>query len=94
VGRRVWGSMPKRKKSGDVSAPYGISNSGKIGNITIQDKDETILLLQKMLDDMRELLKQKEAHIVELEALTKLQSKHIMRIQRQLAFELFRKDKD
>jgi hypothetical protein len=82
--------MPKQKKSGEVSAPYGISNSGKIGNITIQDKDETILLLQKMLEDANERLKEKERRIQELESVNKIMAKNLMSITRQLMFHLFK----
>lgn len=90
MGRRVGGFMSK-SKSGDVSGSNSYINSGSHNNIVVGDKDETILLMQKMLDDMREIIKQKDVHIIELESITRLQGRHIMSIQKQLAFALFRK---
>ena len=80
----------KNKKS--ILDSAGISVAGDNNTVNLTDK-ERIYFLEKEIEGFREREKQYERHIEQVESLNRMLSINLMRVNRELLFQIFEKDK-
>jgi len=86
--------MRKKTKSGDVDGSNNISNSGSHNKIFVNSSQDTIILLQSMLDDVNKTNKELREELRKEKEMGEIQRSLFFKIMRELMFRTFHDDFD